>query len=79
MRSVNMTTIKNDIELSDDINDGEKKQFFLTEESFELLKEVQNRIAEKTELRPTMRKLINVLINKETTEQLILKMVTQLS
>ena len=74
-----MTTIKNDIELSDDINDGEKKQFFLTEESFELLKEVQNRIAEKTELRPTMRKLINVLINKETTEQLILKMVTQLS
>ena len=79
-----MTTIDNASKtnmsrLSDNIEDGEKKQFFLTEESFELMKEVQNRISEKTELRPTLRKLINQLINKETTEQLILKMLTQLS
>jgi len=53
-------------------NSGKKvEKFFLTEESFELLRSAQKRINEVTELTPSLRKMINELVSKETVDKLV--------
>lgn len=43
----------------------EKKDFLLNQEKFELLMNVQREIEAETEMRPTFKKLINALVTEE--------------
>ena len=58
---------------------GHKNKFFLTDESFDLLRKAQQRISEVTELTPSLRKMINELVNPETVEKLIERMIETLN
>ena len=56
----------------------ELQKFFLTDESFDLLRKAQQRIREVTELTPSLRKMINELVNSETVEKLVLRLIEEL-
>jgi hypothetical protein len=43
---------------------------FLTDESFDLLRQAQQRIHEKTDMTPSLRKLINTLVTPVSVEAL---------
>ena len=60
-----------------DVN--EKKGFLLNQENFELLMKVQREIEEKTEMRPTFKKLINALVTEESLNSIKIKMINQMS
>jgi hypothetical protein len=55
----------------------ETRKFLLTEETFENFKKVQHEILDKTEISPSIRKMVNMIITKEeidkVKEELILK------
>ena len=57
-------------EVSESIHDEEKRKFLLTDENYQKLRDLQQRIYEATELSPSMRKLINALITDEGLENL---------
>ena len=64
---------------SNEINEeGLKNKFFLTDESFDLLCKAQQRIREITELSPSLRKMINELVNPDTVNKLIERMIEAL-
>ncbi|MCK4870689.1 MAG: hypothetical protein KAS93_06240 [Gammaproteobacteria bacterium] len=62
--------IVDSIEHSESIDDEEKRKFLLTDESYQKLRDLQQRIYEATELSPSLRKLINALITDESLENL---------
>jgi hypothetical protein len=49
---------------------SEVKQHFFNDEKFHLLKQYQQEIFEATEVSPSLRKMINELINPEALQQL---------
>ena len=49
--------------------------FLLSEPSFQLLRHAQQRIREKTDMIPSIRKMINVLITAESTEKMTQDMI----
>ncbi len=53
----------------------ESKQHFFNDEKFQLLKQYQQEIFEATEVSPSLRKIINELINNENLQQLKAKFV----
>lgn len=61
-------------------NEMEKSEpkYLLSDESFALLIHAQKEIEEKTELRPSLRKLVNSLINSESVRQLKKHWITEL-
>ncbi len=68
------------IETSEVVIDNEStetRKFLLREETFEDFKKVQREILDKTEVSPSIRKMVNMIITKETIdkvkEELILK------
>lgn len=64
---------------SNEINEaGLKNKFFLTDESFDLLRKAQQRIREVTELSPSLRKMINELVNPDTVNKLTERMIEAL-
>ena len=64
---------------SNEINEeGLKNKFFLTDASFDLLCKAQQRIREVTELSPSLRKMINELVNPDTVNKLIERMIEAL-
>ena len=48
----------------------EVKQYLITEEKYQLLREFQQDVFKEIELLPSIRKLMNDLINQENLEQL---------
>jgi sulfur relay (sulfurtransferase) DsrC/TusE family protein len=59
------------------INDA--KQYFISEEKFQLLKKAQQEIYEKTEVSPAMRKLVNEVITEENLQRVVSKFLDVLS
>ena len=55
----------------------EKRKYLLTDENFQRIKDVQREIFEKTEISPSLRKLVNSLITKEEIENLKQKLICQ--
>ena len=56
----------------------EIKQFLLTNESYQLIINCQQRIYKETEVSPSIRKMINALINKTSIESLEQQLIEQL-
>lgn len=53
-----------------------KPKYFLTEESFNLLRQAQQVINEKTEIFPSLRKLVNELVTEQNVKQVINKLIS---
>lgn len=53
-----------------------KPKYFLTEESFNLLRQAQQVINEKTEIFPSLRKLVNELVTEHNVKQVINKLIS---
>tara|TARA_B110000908_G_C10125893_1_gene389844 strand:+ start:555 stop:788 length:234 start_codon:yes stop_codon:yes gene_type:complete len=58
---------------------NERKSFLLNQENFDLLMKTQRDIEEKTEMRPTFKKLINALVTEESLNSIKTKMINQMS
>jgi hypothetical protein len=69
-------TFKTDMK-QETINEKTDKKYFLTEESFEILKKAQERIKEQTDCTPTLRKLINRLITQTKIDELTQEMINE--
>ena len=52
-------------ETTEPISGEEPQKYFISEDNFQALRKLQQEISEKTEFSPTIRKLVNMLINKE--------------
>lgn len=55
----------------------EEKQFFIIEENFRRLRQIQQEIFTLTEISPSIRKLVNLLITEENITQLKMKLIEQ--
>ena len=61
-------------------NEAEKKkEFLLNQDNFELLMNVQREIEEATEMRPTFKKLINMLVTEESLNNVRKIILTQMN
>ena len=54
----------------------ETKQYFISDENFQLLKQYQQSIFAATEVSPALRKIVNELINVENLEKVKTKFVS---
>lgn len=54
---------------------NEAKQFFINDEKFKLLKMLQREIFEATEISPSIRKIVNDLINEENLQKVKTKFI----
>ena len=54
----------------------ETKQHFINEENFKLLKQCQQEIFELTEVSPSLRKIVNELINDENLNKIKSRFIT---
>jgi len=52
-------------ETTEPISGDDSQKYFISEDNFQALRNLQHEIYEKTEVSPTIRKLVNMLINKE--------------
>lgn len=62
------------------INNGameDDKQFFITEENFQRLRQLQQEIFLVTEISPSIRKLVNLLLTEENLKELKMKLIEQ--
>lgn len=57
----------------------EPTKFLLSDTAFDLLREAQERIKEEIDMLPTLRKMVNELITKETVTQLTDRLIRQLT
>lgn len=57
---------------------NETKKYLLSDESFNLLKNVQEKVNEATDVIPSLRKLINMLVTKENLDILTKKLIDEL-
>lgn len=55
---------------NDPVTNLEPKQHFINDEKFQLLKKYQQAIYNETEVSPTLRKIVNELINDENLEKI---------
>ena len=58
---------------------NEKRQYFINDEKFRLLRQYQQEIFEVTEVSPALRKLVNELISVENLEKVKTKFINQWS
>ncbi|MCD6047037.1 MAG: hypothetical protein K0S08_684 [Gammaproteobacteria bacterium] len=63
-----MSNIESSNSLSN-IEPSEFKNRLVSEENFELLRNAQKKIFEATEVTPSLRKIVNMVINRETIER----------
>ena len=67
----------------DELNVGktavEPTKFLLSDTAFELVREAQERIKEETDMLPTLRKLVNELITKDSVRHLTDRLILQLT
>ena len=67
-----------DVNVTNDSETYEKKDFLLNQENFERLMQVQRDIEAETEMRPTFKKLINAIVTEKAVENLKQEMIEQL-
>ncbi len=70
---------KNPYDLNYYENLDDKKDHLLSQENFERLKHVQKIVEQATEVRPTLRKLINGLVNDDALTILIEGLIQQMA
>ncbi len=64
--------------ISEAIAEGDKRRYLLTDESYQRLRNLQQRIFEATELSPSLRKLINALVTDEALENVSNRLIKSL-
>jgi len=69
----------NNLIMTNEQNANERKSFLLNQDNFDLLMKIQRDIEEKTEMRPTFKKLINALVTEESLNSIKEKMINQMS
>lgn len=57
----------------------ENAKFLLSNEAFELLRKAQDRIKDKTDMLPTLRKLVNELITEDHVNEVCERMIMRLN
>jgi hypothetical protein len=62
----------------DDTSSSESKNHFISPENFALLKKYQQKIYESTQVTPSLRKILNSLINDESLEIFTEKLIASL-
>ena len=60
-------------------NKNEEPRHLITDENFQQLKELQQRIYERTEMSPSVRKLINLIITQENLNNVEQSLLNQLT
>ena len=68
-----------ELNVNDDSETHEKKDFLLNQENFERLMQVQRDIEAETEMRPTFKKLINALVTDEALLTVKQRLIEQMS
>tara|TARA_B100000949_G_C14171505_1_gene403507 strand:- start:393 stop:626 length:234 start_codon:yes stop_codon:yes gene_type:complete len=68
-----------DVNVTNDSETYEKKDFLLNQENFERLMQVQRDIEAETEMRPTFKKLINALVTDEALLTVKQRLIEQMS
>ena len=68
-----------DLNVKDDAETHEKKDFLLNQENFERLMKLQRDIEAETEMRPTFKKLINALVTDEALLTVKQRLIEQMS
>lgn len=68
-----------DLNVTNDSETHEKKDFLLNQENFERLMQVQRDIEAETEMRPTFKKLINALVTDEALLTVKQRLIEQMS
>ncbi|WP_028389292.1 hypothetical protein [Legionella fairfieldensis] len=68
-----------DLNVTNDYEAHEKKDFLLNQENFERLMQVQRDIEAETEMRPTFKKLINALVTDEALLTVKQRLIEQMS
>ena len=68
-----------DLNVTNDSETHEKKDFLLNQENFERLMQVQRDIEAETEMRPTFKKLINALVTDESLLTVKQRLIEQMS
>jgi len=68
-----------DLNVNDDSETHEKKDFLLNQENFERLMKIQRDIEAETEMRPTFKKLINALVTDEALLTVKQRLIEQMS
>ncbi|HAT7747585.1 TPA: hypothetical protein KKX05_002752 [Legionella pneumophila] len=68
-----------DLNVNDDSETHEKKDFLLNQENFERLMKIQRDIEAETEMRPTFKKLINALVTDEALLAVKQRLIEQMS
>lgn len=58
---------------------AENAKFLLSTEAFELLRKAQDRIKDKTDMLPTLRKLVNELITEDHVNEVCERMIMRLN
>lgn len=51
---------------SEELNKDAKREFLINQDKFELILKAQKEIEDETELRPTFKKMINLIVNEES-------------
>ena len=68
-----------ELNVNDDSETHEKKDFLLNQDNFERLMQVQRDIEVETEMRPTFKKLINALVTEEALLTVKKQLIEQMS
>ena len=68
-----------DLNVTNDSDTHEKKDFLLNQENFERLMKIQRDIEAETEMRPTFKKLINALVTDEALLTVKQRLIEQMS
>jgi len=68
-----------DLNVTNDSDTHEKKDFLLNQENFERLMKIQREIEAETEMRPTFKKLINALVTDEALLSVKQRLIEQMS
>ena len=68
-----------ELNVNDDSETHEKKDFLLNQDNFERLMQVQRDIEVETEMRPTFKKLINALVTDEALLTVKQRLIEQMS
>jgi hypothetical protein len=69
---------ENETTTSESTEEPTTNKFLLSDESFELLRSAQREIREATELMPSLRKMINKIVNPEAVRQLTQRFIEEL-
>lgn len=67
---MNNNVINGDVNHIEDELGKSKKDYLLNQDKFELLIQAQREIEEKTEMRPTFKKLVNALVTEESVKKI---------